>query len=289
MSRRQRVYLQTGPFRVQLDTDCAALVDLLNDFYPHLGMAGAEGICSFHVGLLRPRGLRGSIRPQIRFLVDEGSPFEPYPLDHAFPLWEWGLNWCIAMRAHQYLMLHSAAVERGGLGLILPALPGSGKSTLCAALALRHWRLLSDEFGLFDLAERLLMPLPRAVPLKNESIEVIRAFSPDAHLGPLFAKTRKGDVAHLRPPGDSLVRQREPVPPRWIVFPRFQSGQPVELRALPKSQAFVRLAQNSFNYAFLRAEGFRALSEIVERCDCYSLVFGSLDDALAAIDATCLG
>jgi predicted ATPase len=29
--------------------------------------------------------------------------------------------------------------------VILPAPPGSGKSTLCAALVTRGWRLLSDE------------------------------------------------------------------------------------------------------------------------------------------------
>lgn len=285
---RRQVSLQTGPFQVRLDTDFPPLIDTVMAFYPDLVTDGADWIHHFHVCLRRPFGLRRWTRPQIRFLVDEGSPFEPYPLDHAFPLFEWGVNWCIAMRAHQYLMLHAAVVERGGGALILPALPGSGKSTLCAALALRRWRLLSDEFGLFDLATRDLAPLPRAVPLKNESIAVIRAFSPEAYLGPLFAKTRKGDVAHLRPPGDALSRQREPARPRWIVFPRFSRGHSAELRALPKSEAFVRLAQNSFNCGFLRGAGFSALSEIVSTCECHSLVFGSLAEALAILDATCV-
>lgn len=289
MTRRRQVSLQTGPFQIRLDTDCAPLVATLVEFYPHLVAGGEQWIHNFHVSLCRPFGPRRWTRPQIRFLVDEGSPFEPYPLDHAFPLFEWGVNWCIAMRAHQYLMLHAAVVERNGGALMLPALPGSGKSTLCAALALRRWRLLSDEFGLFDLNERVIAPLPRAVPLKNESIAVIRAFDPAAYLGPLFAKTRKGDVAHLRPPGDSLLRQREPARPRWIVFPRFERGHRAELRVLPKSEAFVRLAQNSFNYAFLRAHGFSALSEIVTASDCYSLVFGSLAEAIAILDATCVG
>lgn len=282
-----RLSFRTGPFVVALVTDYPPLIETLALLYPGTAVAPDAVIHSFHIQVRRPWGPRRWWRQQISFLVDEGAPFDPYPLDHAFPLFEWGLNWCIAMRAHQYLMLHSAVVERGGRTLILPALPGSGKSTLCAALALRGWRLLSDEFGLFDLECRRLVPLPRAVPLKNESIGVIQAFAPGACLGPLFPKTRKGDVAHLRPPGDSLTRQDELAAPGWIVFPRFQPGRPVAFEALTKSLAFVRLAQNSFNYAFLRGDGFDALTDLVGRCDCFSLDFPSLEEALPVLDRAC--
>lgn len=279
---------RTGPFLVALETDYCPLLAIVRDFYPAAPAFNDETIHSFHVQMLRMDGLRRWYHPQILFLVDGASPFEPYPLDHSFPLFEWGLNWCIAMRAHQYLMLHSAVVERGGRVLILPALPGSGKSTLCAALSLGGWRLLSDEFGLCDLDGGQLIPLPRAVPLKNESISIIRAYSPDAHLGPVYPKTRKGDVSHLRPPGDSLARQRDPANPAWIVFPRFQQGDSIRLQSLPKSEAFVRLAQNAFNYSFLMDRGFNSLTRLVNACDCYSLEYGTLDDAIVALDSVCL-
>lgn len=274
---------------MSLATDYAPLLATVSLLYPGSAVAPDAVIHSFHIEVRRPFGPRRWWRPQIGFWVDEGSPFDPYPLDHAFPLFEWGLNWCIAMRAHQFLMLHAAVVERGGRALILPALPGSGKSTLCAALALRGWRLLSDEFGLYDLDARRLIPLPRPVPLKNASIEVIRAFSAEAVLGPVFPKTRKGDVAHLRPPGDSLARQHEPAEPGWILFPRFQPGRPAAFEAIAKSLAFVRLAHNSFNYEFLRVDGFDALTDLVSRCDCFSLDFPSLEEALPVLDWVCRG
>jgi predicted ATPase len=47
-------------------------------------------------------------------------------------------------------MLHAAVVEKNGKALILPALPGSGKSTLSAALAMNGWRFLSDEFTMIS-------------------------------------------------------------------------------------------------------------------------------------------
>lgn len=283
----RRHSFRTGPFLVSLGTDDPALLATVREFYPDLFARGDEGIHSFHVQMHRARGLRRWRHPQILFRLDDASPFEPYPLDHGFPLLEWGLNWCIAMRAHQYLMLHSAVVERAGRALILPALPGSGKSTLCAALSLGDWRLLSDEFGLCDLEGGAIIPLPRPVPLKNESISIILAYSGDAHLGPLYPRTRKGDIRHMRPPGDSLLRQDDPAKPTWIVFPCFRKDAAARLQQLPKSEAFVRLAQNAFNYSFLMDRGFNALTRLVSDCDCYSLEYGSLADAIAALDSVC--
>ncbi len=119
--------------------------------------------------------------------------------------------------------------------------------------------MLSDEFGLLDYRQNLVQPFPRAIPLKNQSIDVIRTFSAEAQLGPVFAKTRKGNVAHLRPPQDSLLRQHELARPAWIVFPRYIAGSPLRLRALHDSVAFVRLSQNAFNYRLLGAAGFLGL------------------------------
>ena len=69
-------------------------------------------------------------------------PFQPLPAYMALPALEWGINWCVANRANQYLMLHSAVVEKRGSAIVFPAWPGHGKTTLCAGLMLSGWRLL---------------------------------------------------------------------------------------------------------------------------------------------------
>lgn len=280
---------RAGPVRVRLHTDLAFLVGLLVDFYGDTERLEGPAIHHLHVRVSRVRSLRGLVRPQAAFYLDNECPFEPFPLDHAFPLLEWGLNWSIAMRFHQYLMLHAGVVERGQQGLILPAIPGSGKSTLSVALALRGWRLLSDEFGLVSLDSARLVPLPRAVPLKNRSIAVIRDFAPEAFMGRIYPKTRKGDVAHVRPPGNALLAQFQCAHPRWVVFPRFRDGASASLRPIPKSQAFNRIAQNCFNYRMLGAMAFRVLADVIDRCDCFSLDFGELDAAIQALEALAQG
>ena len=198
---RRHVSYRTGPFPGRLKTNYAPVVETLIDLYPGTIIDGAREIIDYDIELLRPLSPRRWVRPYIRFGLEGLLPFEPYPLDHAFPLLEWGLNWSIATSAHHHLMFHAAAMERDGRALLLPAVPGSGKSTLSAALAHRGWRLLSDEFGLIAPTTGQVVPLPRAVALKNASIDIIKRFAPEAHLGPVFPKTRKGDVAHMRPPG----------------------------------------------------------------------------------------
>ncbi len=275
---------RSGPFTVRLRTGQAPLVRLFGHFY-----GGNERFpddtqtLHFDVRVESGAGLRRFWRRQAVFWIDAERPFEPYPWKQGFPLFEWGLNWCIAMRAHQYLMLHAAVVERMGGALLLPAMPGSGKSTLCAALACRGWRLFSDEFGLVDTSAPLVVPMPRPIALKNVSIEVIRRYAPDAVLGPVFPGTRKGDVAHLRPPADAVLRQGEPAQPRWIVFPRFIRGAATSINALPESLAFTRLAQNAFNYRVLGRLGFERLADLIRSCRSYALQYGDLDAAVEAI------
>jgi HprK-related kinase A len=233
---------------------------------------------------LRSGGLRRWWRPQAVFALENETPFDPYPADHAFPLLEWGLNWSIATRGHQFLMLHSAVLERAGQALILPALPGSGKSTLSAALSHNGWRFLSDEFGLVERRTGAIHPLPRALPLKNRSIDIIAERGLAEEIGPRFKKTRKGTVAHLRPPLESLERQRDTADPGWIVFPRFIPGNPTRVTRLSQSMAFTRVAQNSFNYRMLGADGFESVCRLILACPCYALDYCELDKALTTLD-----
>jgi HprK-related kinase A len=282
---RVQTFYRTGPFTVGLSTSLGSLTDLVRWFYRDSILdGGSDLILNFDVAIDAGPWFRRLIAPQATFSAGVETPFEPFPRDHAFPLLEWGLNWCTAMRAHRYLMLHAGVLERDGRALVLPAVPGSGKSTLTAALALSGWRLFADEFGLLDWRTGLFHPMPRAIALKNESIEIIRRFSSEAALGPTFRKTRKGDVSHLRPPARSLQRQLETARPGWVVFPRFVPGSKLQLEHLPKHLAFTRLSQNAFNYALLGAQGFSALNELITSCGCWGAQFGDLESILTAID-----
>jgi HprK-related kinase A len=285
LAAKDELVYPSGPFLVRLGGDCTGFFLTWQRCYAALELLPADSVAHYRIRMEVKRGLRRWVRPQVNFFTDGVQRFQPYPLDHAFPLFEWGLNWTIASTACNYLLLHSAVLEKGGEALVMPARPGSGKTTLCAALVGRGWRLLSDEFGILRQSDGLFLPQPRAAPLKNESIELLAGAAPHLAFGPRFNRTRKGEVVHLFPPAQSLRRQSEPARPRWVVFPGFTAGAALDCSPAEPIKAFEELIQNSFNYRLTGERGFRSLCRLMRQVDVFTLRNGKLEEAVQAIEA----
>jgi HprK-related kinase A len=276
--------IRTGPFNFRISSSIESVAEGLSLLYADYPLAEVGEFMDFHVTLAQGGGLRRWWRPQVRFIYDGEHPFSPLPIDHAFPLMEWAMNWCISTQAHQYLTLHAAVIEREGCAVILPAPPGSGKSTLCAGLICRGWCLLSDELALISIADRLVTPLARPISLKNGSLAVIRQFSPDAVLNRVTHDTSKGAVSHMKVPTVHVERVTEKAQPRWVVFPKYVPHGCAELRPRSKANSMLELGRNSFNYAVLGLTGFEMLADVISACDCYDFSYGDLDQAVFAFD-----
>lgn len=281
--------LQTGRFAVRLQADLPTVSAGIAQLYGDYPLLADDDFAHFHLHLQRPWSARRWLRPQVELIYDGQQLFQPLPLAQALPMFEWGLNWCVSSRAHSYLIVHAAVLERHGRAVILPAPPGSGKSTLTAALAGRGgWRLLSDELTLIELDTGLVVPNPRPISLKNRSIEVIRDYVPDAVLSPAVRDTAKGTVAHMRAPGDAVPRAAECARPAWIIFPQYAADAPTTLEPLARAPTFMELAGNSFNYSVLGAAGFRALGRLIDQAAGFRFRYSALDEALdtfARLDA----
>lgn len=274
--------LDVGAARLAVISPIASFHAQLDAVYPYMDAIADEGFADVRVSLLpETRMLPG--RRQARLWSEGDCPFEPYPLNAALPLFEWGSNWLLAQRLNVYLLLHAGVLARDGQALILPAAPGSGKTTLSCALHLAGWRFLSDEFGVVDIERREVLPMVRPAPLKNASIEVRRARA-GARLGPLFPGTRKGDVAHFIPSRQSFHARHERATPKLIVFPRFTAGAALSCISLNPMQAALGLGQNSFNYQALGPVGFETAIALARTTRAYRLTYGDLDEAIAQIE-----
>lgn len=279
------LWLDVGAATIRVQGDSPQFAGQLRRVYGQFPFMDSGDWADIHVRVDRETGVRRWFRPQIVFRCDGRASFEPFPADSPLPLFEWGCNWLIGHRLNDLLLLHAGALERDGLALILPATPGSGKSTLTAALSLRGWRLLSDEFGAYDPDNGVFKPVLKPIALKNESIGVIRRFAPHAVFGPEFPKTRKGTVAHLAASADAVGRRHEVARPGAVVLPKWQAGSDTRWEPVQEHMLFPALAFNAFNYSVLGAVGFRAAIQLVRLCPAWQLVYSDLDDALATIDA----
>ncbi len=273
-----------GSFNVRVRSNLPELGPALQFLYGDFPVRGADHFVDFEVGLRAPNPLRRIARKQVVLDCDGRIPFKPLPRSQALPMLEWGLNWVLSSHTHDHLVIHGAVVERDGRALILAADPGSGKSTLCAALVHGGWRLLSDELTLISLGDGRIQPIARPISLKNASIEIVRGLGPQMQLSAVCRDTSKGDVALVRPPRESVERLAERVLPAMLVFPKYTAGAELATRPVGRAGAVMELVRHTFNYSVLAGEGFDALVGLARQLRAYRVEYSSFGQVLPEID-----
>jgi len=276
----QGVSIKTGPFVVNIQSPIKTLQDNLFRLYQHNHVAHRQEYVDFNIRIAPPKSVRAFWRPQAYFYLDDRVPFKPLPYSQAFPMLEWGMNWCVSNHAHQYLIIHAAVIERNGQAILMPAPPGSGKSTLCAGLVSRGWHLLSDELALFSVETGKLVSLARPVNLKNESIDVMQRYAPEATFSARFPDTSKGTVSLMAAPAESVDSAQIAVPLRHVIFPQYDKQSTLHCNEISPAEGFLRVVENAFNYSILGLQGFELLIKAMDKVPVLSLEYSELDTAI---------
>ena len=279
------VRVRIGPFTALIRGEVSDFASTLHRCYASYPCVLEDTVFSdARIDVERPRRFFAKRDANRAIRLNSGNIYTQFPAGSELPYIEWGMNLCIATTAHQYLMLHAAVLAKDGAALLLPGLPGSGKSTLCAYLMHNGWRLLSDEFTLIRGSPPTVQPFPRLVALKNESIDIIRQHAPEAIIGPSFPGTAKGTVAHVCPPAPHVARMHETATPKLIVFPCYVRDRDTELIADTKPRTFVELTKHAFNYILRGHSAFESTTRLVDEVDSYRLIYSDLLEAKKAID-----
>lgn len=276
--------LVIGPFVVHFQGTERALAERLHLHYPNFPLAAQGSFADVQLVVRRNPSLSRHWWSTRAVCNEDGQVFSTFPENATIAHLEWTMNWGIVNRSHDFLMLHAGVLANARGALILPANPGAGKSTLCAYLMHRGWRLLSDEFTLLRDETLAIHPFPRLIPLKNQSIDVIRELVPEAHLGPPIPGTHKGTVSHLRPGDEHIRAMHETAFPKLMIFPKYSAGAALAITRAQRSDCFVQITQNAFNYVLRGEQGFRMAAALTDRVTPYHLVYSDLPAAARAID-----
>jgi HprK-related kinase A len=268
--------INIGAYCFRVSTDRKDIVPVIESLYGD--SINTSDVADFSVKILSTSILRRFLKPQVSFFCDQHSPFKPLPAAQAYPLLEWGMNWCIATHDHTRLLVHAAVLVKNGQAIIFPAVPGSGKSTLTAYHALSGWSLYSDEMAVIDLKTGLVEPIYRPVCLKNDSIYLVKKWFPDSLFTPTWKDTQKGDVAHLKVLKWNEHRSLSPAKIIAVVFPKYVKDQELTVYQLNQLQGFETLSKNVFNYTTLGKTGFFAVDRLIRHAKLFEIEYGSLQD-----------
>lgn len=183
-------------------------------------------------------------------------------------------------RMEDHVALHAAAAAWGGGGIILPGPPDAGKTTLVAGLTRVGFAYLSDEAALIDPRTGVLHPFPRALAMDSRSLDAIpglrQKLPPDRDE---FMRFRY----HVCPDDLRPGAVGRPCPVRFVIAPQYQPGVETSLEPMTRADAFMTLAENSFNFVRFGALAVESLHRAISHVECYRLRVGSLESAIRAV------
>jgi hypothetical protein len=187
----------------------------------------------------------------------------------------WDIHAVVAKATRDFLDLHAGSLSRNGHGLVLPASPDVGKSTLTVALMTAGFDYLSDEIAAIDPVSDLVYPFPKRVQLEPEAVDFFPGLAERL-------EDRQGLNERLRArfirPEDAGARTGGPVRARWIVFLEPDRKGSPRLEPVSRAAAVERMAENSSNLYRYGQRGVILLSRIARNADAFSLSGGTPKD-----------
>lgn len=238
----------------------------------------------------RPRG--GD--PDVRFTIttanggwvlrgDEGPLGECERLDQLVPMVHANVLLATYGANESLMAIHAAAVSRGDRCVLLPGLPGNGKSTLTAALLAAGYGFCTDDLAMLTGEPLRLVPLPLRLGIKSGSWNVLRSRVPDLDATPSYLRADGQQIKYWLPPLAQLPPEGHRFNVAAVVFPRYRAGARCELAAIPRSVGLLRISEAGYHLqGRLDADWLEATLAWLEALACYELEYSDLDEALAA-------
>lgn len=218
--------------------------------------------------------------PPARYLLRyDGEPFLATELlDWALAVLQWHINAEVVRRSTpRFPLVHAAAAVSGGVAVLLPAPPESGKTTTVAGLIRAGFDYLTDEAVAIDPDTLLALPYPKALSIDGGSWEVLADLRPP-HAGRISGQWQV--PPHLVRP-DAVAK---PAPVGFVVTPAYRAGAATRLERISRADTLMVLADSTFNFQDDPQRNLAVLQRLVAGADCFRLTVGDLESAVRLID-----
>jgi hypothetical protein len=178
-------------------------------------------------------------------------------------------------------ILHASGISLGCDGVVVAALSGSGKTTLASGLIASGGKLISDDLlPLCGEGERLA-PLPFALSVKSGSWPIVGDLFPALYDSAVFGN-RNLQIRYFWP-GETNV-EKNPVPARLIVLPRWDPKAKAQTTALPANEAIELLIRTGTR--LVASEGaLAAFARFGESVPAYAITYPDLGAGIDLVKA----
>jgi hypothetical protein len=199
-------------------------------------------------------------------------------LDRALAVLLWHINSEVVRRSTPcYPVVHAAAAVKGGVTVLLPAAPSSGKTTTVAGLISRAgFGYVSDEAVGIDPATLLTKHYPKPLSIDRGSWPALPELRPEHDLV----------TGQWQVPARSIVPRpaTAQAPIRFVIEPAYDPAARTRLVPVTRGTMLMRLADSAFNFASAPERNLAVLARVAEGAECYRLPVSDLDQAIALID-----
>ena len=170
--------------------------------------------------------------------------------------------------------VHAGAVARAGRVVAMPAVSGTGKSTLTAACLLAGLDYVSDEALCLDWDTGAVIPYPRPIALSRWSAAALGLPAPAGADGEtLLTAADLGAATATGPLSLAHV----------VLLQRGADGAPVALEPLPRGEAVAEVLRRSFTSWRRPERAFALVHEVLGRAGTWRLTLGDPAAAAAAL------
>jgi hypothetical protein len=180
-----------------------------------------------------------------------------------------------------YFNLHAAALARDGTGILIPGSQHCGKTTLSLELIKRGFALLSDDLAIIDRKTLAVMPFPRALNIRENTLPLISDFEDRLVSRREFkiADEKRWFLDLKEFSGSSFI-------PQSIIFPQLTPTETPCLEPFSKTRALLELLRQAM-VPYLPglpqpddASNFEVASRLVQQASTHTLKVGEIRETI---------